>query len=488
MSASNRRSLEVTRTFHLLQPLGAGGMGEVYEAVEPELGQRLAVKVLRLELATEREARERFAAEAEIMASIDHPGNLPIYGFGVDTKGRPFYAMKKVAGRTLEDLLVERGERATDLTWLRRLLDLFEEACDTVACTHQSGVIHRDLKPANILIDEEHGGVYVIDWGIAKRIAAPGSDPGAGATFHGAVMGSPGYLSPEQARGDSATAGPQADVFALGVILYQILTGSQPFAGDTARESVLRAVHRKPQDPRRLNFWVSRSLAAVCGKALEKDPSRRYPTARELAADVRAYREGRRVSVTRRSLPERIRGRALRRPGRAALALATATSLFILAIFVGVQVWADQHLAEKAFESIAADDDAIVDIDRRLRALDGDQAGGGPELASRRRELELRRTILQFEAISLLVHVAQLRFINTDNDVLVQGRRRMFETVESALRKQEPEIAKAFASTVLERIEADADLLDYSAADSERLRALLAEADAGLAERSAPKP
>ena len=159
MSRSKPSSLEVARTFHLLQPLGAGGMGQVYEAVEPRLGQRLAVKVLRSELAAEAEARERFETEAEIMASIDHPGNLPVYGLGIDGEGRPFYAMKKVAGRTLEELLAERGERATDLTWLHRLLDLFEEACATVACAHEAGVVHRDLKPENILVDEQYGAV-----------------------------------------------------------------------------------------------------------------------------------------------------------------------------------------------------------------------------------------------------------------------------------------------------------------------------------------
>ena len=488
MSTSKPSSLEVTRTLHLLQPLGAGGMGEVYEAVEPELGQRLAVKLLRSELADDRDAFERFRAEAEIMASIDHPGNLPVYGLGVDGEGRPFYAMKKVVGRSLEDLLAERGERATDLAHLKRLLDIFEEACATIACAHEAGVVHRDLKPANILVDEEHGATYVVDWGIAKRVEGTESSLGIANTFDGAVMGSPGYLSPEQARGDSASAGPPADVFALGVVLYQILTAHQPFVGETPRESILRVIHRQPQDPRRLNPWVSRSLAALCRRAIEKDASRRYPTARELAADVRAYREGRRVSVTRMSLLEWVRGRARRRPGRAALALAAATSLSLLTIFVGVQVWADQRLAEKAFDSIAEDDAAIVDIDRQLRELERDRNNGGPRLTSRRRQLEMQRVVQQFEAMSLLVHVAQLRFINTDDEVLDLGRRRMFDAIESALRKQEPEIAKAFASTALKRIEADIDHLDFSTADTERLRDLVAEAETAMTQQTETEP
>jgi hypothetical protein len=263
------------------------------------------------------------------------------------------------------------------------------------------------------------------------------------------------------------------------VILYQILTGHEPFAGDTVRESILHAIHRRPQDPRRLNLWVSRSLAAVCLKALEKDPHRRYRTAGALAADVRAFREGRRVSVTRPSPIERARGWALRRPGRAALALATAAALTVLAVFVGAQVWIDQQLAEKAFESIAATDADIADLDRQLRAL---PVGPGLE----RRELAARRLTRQFEAMILLINVARLRFIRTSDEVLALGRARMFETLESSLANGEPELAKAFATTVLARAEAGATLLEYSPAEIERLRALVAEADAAMARRPNP--
>jgi len=455
-------------------------MGVVYEAVEPELRQRLAVKLLRPELTADREVHERFLTEAEITAAIDHPGNLPVYGLGVDDEGRPFYAMKMVAGRTLGELMAERGERATDLAWLRRLLGLFEKVCDTVACAHEGGIVHRDLKPANILVDEDHGAAYVVDWGIAKRVALPGSEPGGPLTLDGAVMGTPGYLSPEQARGDSAAAGPQADVFALGVILYQILTGSQPFAGASSRESTLRAIHRRPQDPRRLNPWVSRSLAAVCRKALEKDPHRRYATAGALAADLRAYREGRPVSVTRPSLMERARGWALRRPARAAIVAAAVASLTILAIFVGAQVWVDRELAEKAFESIAVTDADIAEIDRRLRAVARD-----PDLESERRELAAYRLVRQLEAMILLTNVTQLRFIRTSDEVLALSRARLFETLESSLANGEPELAKALAMTSLENAEAGTALLQYSGAEIERLRALVAEADAAIADRHA---
>ena len=294
-------------------------------------------------------------------------------------------------------------------------------------------------------------------------------------------MGTPGYLSPEQARGDSAAAGPQADVFALGVILYQILTGQEPFAGDTVRESILHAIHRRPQDPRRLNLWVSRSLAAVCRKALEKDPSRRYRNAGALAADLRSYHQRRRVSVTRPSPLERAWGWTLRRPGRAALTLAVAASLLLLALFVGVQVWIDRQLAEKAFESIAATDAEIADLDLQQRALPA-----GPSVE--RRELAARRLVREFEAMALLVNVARLRFIRTSDEVLALGRARMFETLESSLANDEPELAKAFASTVLARAGAGATLLEYSPSEIERLRALVAEADAAMARRSDPSP
>jgi len=484
MSNSNPRSVSVTRTFHLLQSLGEGAMGQVYEAVDPELGQRIAVKMLHSAIVGDSEVRDRFVDEAKIMAAIDHPGNLPVYGHGVDAEGRPFYAMKKVSGRTLGDLLAERGERATNLSWLARLLEIFEEVCDTVACAHEVGIVHRDLKPENILVDEERGAVYVIDWGIAKRVASSASS-WARRTVDGAVIGSPGYLSPEQARGDSAEAGPPADVFALGVILYQILTASQPFAGASMRESMLRAIHRNPQDPRRLNFWVSRSVAAVCRRALEKDPNRRYPTARTLAADVHAFREGRRVSVTRQSLFELSQGWARRRPGLTALTLAMATTLLILVVIVGAQVWIDQELAEKAFESIAVTDAQIADINRQLRTLTQDTELDEPERKARRRDLVASRLVQQLEAMILLNSVSRLRFIRTSREVHSLGPARGFEALESLIREGEPELAKAFAEASLSGIETGTTMLDYSPNDVERLQALLAEAEAAMGLESA---
>ncbi|MEE8525547.1 MAG: serine/threonine-protein kinase [Thermoanaerobaculia bacterium] len=488
MSAEQPKEVTVTRSFVLLRPLGQGTMGEVFEAVEPGLGQTAAVKLLRPELADSEEVRARFEAEAQIMATIDHPGNLPVYGFGIAAGGRPFYAMKKVAGRTLEALLAERGERVADLAGMERLLGVFESVCETVANAHERGVVHRDLKPANILVDDEHGAVFVIDWGLAKRVWVTGADPGVSRTFDGAVMGTPGYLSPEQARGDSAAAGPQADVFGLGVILYEILTGTRPFAGASIRESLLRAVHRQPRDPRRLNFWVSRSLAAVCRRALDKDPNRRYPTARQLAADVRSYRRHRRVSVVRPSPAERLSGWSRRRPNRAAVVFAASAALVTLAAFVGIQVWIDRELADKALVSIDRIDGEIAEIDARIAGLDhlpsGDRRGAG----SRRRELSALRLYRQFQALTLLTNVAQLRFIRADPEVQVLGRERMFAVLRSTLDGGQPELVKAMAETTLERAASGVALLRWSALDLRALEAIVAEADAELAAEGPPRP
>ncbi|MEZ5312619.1 MAG: serine/threonine-protein kinase [Thermoanaerobaculia bacterium] len=185
----------------------------------------------------------------------------PVYGAGQSPDGRPFYVMKRVEGRTLRALLDERGRRVTDLLWRQRLLAIFADICETVAYAHARGVVHRDLKPDNVLVDE-HDSVTVIDWGLAKRAEA--SRTSSARTVLGDVLGSPGYMAPEQASGDSLAAGPPADVFSLGAILYEILTGSNPFPGATARESMLAAIHRDPPDlaksVRGLPF--SRSLAS----------------------------------------------------------------------------------------------------------------------------------------------------------------------------------------------------------------------------------
>ncbi len=230
------------------ETLGEGGMAVVYQATDIELQRPVAVKRLRTEYAVQKEIRQRFFAEAEILAGLDHPGTTPVFGAGQLPDGDPFYAMKKVHGQTLFELLEERSEDdLRDRGNRAHFIEIFIRACQAVAAAHDQGVIHRDLKPANIMVDDL-GVVYVMDWGLAKRLVededGDQSDPQR--TRLGAVMGTPAYMSPEQASGHGATSDRQTDVFSLGVMLYEILTGVNPVRGTTAVESMKGVMYHEP--------------------------------------------------------------------------------------------------------------------------------------------------------------------------------------------------------------------------------------------------
>jgi serine/threonine protein kinase len=259
--------------YRIVRELARGGMGVVYEAEDLELHRRVAIKVLATEIAS-RQSEERMRAEARVIANLEHPGIVPLHDTGTLPDGRVFYAMKLVRGRTLSEIDAPATE----------VLRLFLRVCEAVAFAHARGVIHCDLKPANVMVGE-FGEVLVMDWGVARSLnVGPEADARS-------VMGTPGFMSPEQEQG--LPLGATTDVFALGAMLHTIVAA--PF-------------------PRR--------LAAIIEKATAADPARRYPSARELAADIARYVDGQPVNAYRESPLERL-GRWLER-NRALVAVVIA--------------------------------------------------------------------------------------------------------------------------------------------------------------------
>ena len=265
--------------YTLHEELGRGGMGIVYRAMQESLGRTVAVKMLlRRDLASPADLA-RFRSEAEAAAQLDHPGIVSILEVG-EHDGLPFYSMRFIEGTTLARRLAEGSITA------REGAKLLAKVADAIHAAHGRGVLHRDLKPSNILIDAA-GEPHVSDFGLAKRLEADQS-----VTHTGAILGTPCYMSPEQAAGSRGEIGPSSDVWSLGAILYQMLTGRPPFQASNPMDTLLAVLESDPPVPRSIDRHVDRDLEMIALKSLQKPQELRYASAGALAADLRAFLAG----------------------------------------------------------------------------------------------------------------------------------------------------------------------------------------------------
>jgi hypothetical protein len=277
--------------YELVEEIGRGGMGVVYRAVQKSLGRTVALKMLlRRDLAS-RADLARFRSEAEAAAQLDHPGIVSIFEVG-ECDGHPFYSMRFIEGTTLAKQLASGPIPPRDGA------ALLARVADAVQAAHDRGVLHRDLKPSNILIDAT-GRPHVTDFGLAKRIEADQS-----VTHTGAILGTPCYMSPEQAAGSRGDVGPTSDVWSLGAILYQMLTGRPPFQAASPMDTLLAVLETDPPAPRTVAPGVNRDLEMIALKSLQKPQELRYASAGALASDLRAFLAGETIAARRGGLAD----------------------------------------------------------------------------------------------------------------------------------------------------------------------------------------
>ncbi|MBK9032363.1 MAG: protein kinase [Myxococcales bacterium] len=332
--------------YELLAEHGRGGLGRVMRARDRRLGRLVAVKEL---LRTSDLAQQLFVREAMITARLEHPGIVPVHEAGRWASGDPYYVMKLVSGRTLKEVMTDAGTLHDRLALLPHLIAVAE----AVGYAHSEQVVHRDLKPTNVLVGE-FGETVVIDWGLARDLrvvdavpmadAVAGSPVGVCPTVTGRVVGTPQYMSPEQARGEAV--GPAADVYAVGAMLYELLAGRPPIEGDSVK-SLLDQVHAGP--PRALASVapeVPADLEAVVTKAMARSARDRYPTARELAADLKRFQTGQLVTAQRYGTWRLLRRWVVRRRGYVAMAAIAGAAIAAVAIAMLVRVFDERRVAE----------------------------------------------------------------------------------------------------------------------------------------------
>jgi eukaryotic-like serine/threonine-protein kinase len=295
--------------YRLLAELARGGMGIVYRARQEGLEREVALKVLREGSLASREAVQRFQTEVQAAARLDHPNIVPIYEVGQDG-GQHFFTMRLLAGGSLAALLSAREGKPLPAQQAAQLLIAVARAVD---CAHRRGILHRDLKPGNILLDAD-GSPQVADFGLARVLDADSS-----LTLPEAVLGSPAYMAPEQASGRSREATPAADIYSLGAILFELLTGQPPFTGARPLDILRRVADEPPPRPCALNPKTPSDLETICLKCLEKEPAQRYASAAALAEDLARWQRGEPIQARPSTLGERMVKWAKRRPLIAAL-------------------------------------------------------------------------------------------------------------------------------------------------------------------------
>ena len=402
--------------FRVLRPHARGGLGAVFVALDAELNREVALKQILDRHADDPISRHRFLLEAEVTGGLEHPGIVPVYGLGTYAEGRPYYAMRFIRGDTLKEAIERHhadaaaGDADRRSLELRKLLRRFLDVCNAIDYAHSRGVLHRDIKPGNIIVGR-HGETLVVDWGLAKatgkgesggdeRALVPSSGGGSSETLPGSALGTPAYMSPEQARGDLDGLGPRSDVYSLGATLYCLLTGMPPFEGDDVG-AILRAVQKGDfVPPRQLEPAIDRALEAICLKAMAQRPEDRYGSCKALADDIERWMADESVIAWKEPWNRKlVRWLTRHRTGVTAAGAAMLMALAGLGAVSGVQARANGEL-KRANDALSTANARVVQANSELKEANENVTRANSELqAANVRERE--RFDLAMDAIKL---------------------------------------------------------------------------------------
>ena len=367
-----------------------GGLGTVWVANDRELDRKVAVKEMKERFADDEHSRRRFVLEAEITGGLEHPGVVPVYGFGRYRDGRPFYAMRFIRGTSLRDAIQQfhqtdwrhaTGTETREIA-MRRLLTRFLDVCNTIYYAHRRGILHRDIKPSNIMLGE-YGETLVVDWGLAKTVGRfeepsdsslpsestlmPSASDKVTDTVLGHAIGSPPYMSPEQAAGEQEHLGPSTDIYSLGSTLYTMLTNVRPFEGESTDEilnKVRAGVVRRPRD---IKPNTPKPLESICLKAMALRPVDRYPTVRHLVRDLEQFLANEPISAYRESFIDRFQ--RISRRHRSLFITGVASLILISLISTGASLIINQWRVRAETSATKADELATRESKAREAAI-----------------------------------------------------------------------------------------------------------------------
>ena len=309
--------------YELLGEIARGGMGVVYKARQIALNREVAIKMILSGQFANDDEMERFYAEAEAAASLNHPNIVTIYEIG-EVDGRHFFSMEYVPGDSLADLVRERPLAP------RRAANYISDICEAVHLAHDNGILHRDIKPANVLVNNKDIPL-VTDFGLAKQVHEK-----SGMTMEGSVLGTPSYMPPEQARGNLDEVDARSDIYAIGATLYQLLTGTPPFAAASVYETIRQVLNKEPAEPKERNPDIPQDLATICMKCLQKSPDKRYQTALELKEELQRFLQGMPILARPIGNVERLTRWCLRNP---LIASSSATAILgVLAMLITMTI------------------------------------------------------------------------------------------------------------------------------------------------------